>query len=145
VKATLRSPREASERKIPPIGAPFKQTASFSIYAGPGRVSIARWAPKWTARGWRRYQPLVPGVWSRCKQPDGRDGWVDETAFRLGFADQLAALDPQRTWDDLHTLVAPAVPVLLCWERPGSFCHRRLVADWFQEKLGVSVHECGPA
>lgn len=31
------------------------------------------------------------------------------------------------------------VPV--CWEAPGEFCHRRLVAAWLETALGVTVPE----
>jgi hypothetical protein len=45
----------------------------------------------------------------------------------------LAALDPQRTWDELHALAAPTQqPVLISYEEPPftatTFCRRRLVA-----------------
>ena len=58
----------------------------------------------------------------------------------------LAGLDPQRTYDELVALMAPAEPVLLCYEVPPfsapqpipqaglttigrqNWCHRRLVA-----------------
>lgn len=33
--------------------------------------------------------------------------------------------------------------VLLCWERPGQCCHRRRVAEWFEEHLGIVVPEFG--
>jgi hypothetical protein len=69
----------------------------------------------------------------------------------------LAGLDPQRTYDELVALMAPAEPVLLCYEVPPfsapqpipqaglttigrqNWCHRRLVAVWFQETLGIEV------
>lgn len=31
--------------------------------------------------------------------------------------------------------------VLLCYEKPGQFCHRRLVAEWFEQELGLVVPE----
>ncbi len=31
--------------------------------------------------------------------------------------------------------------VLLCWCYPGEFCHRRVWADWYQEKTGQEVPE----
>ena len=31
--------------------------------------------------------------------------------------------------------------VLLCYEKPKQFCHRRLVADWFETELKISVPE----
>jgi len=31
--------------------------------------------------------------------------------------------------------------VLLCWEGAGKFCHRRIVARWFETELGIIVPE----
>ena len=31
--------------------------------------------------------------------------------------------------------------ILLCWEAPGEFCHRRLVAEWLKEATGEDVPE----
>jgi uncharacterized protein (DUF488 family) len=31
--------------------------------------------------------------------------------------------------------------VLLCWENPGEFCHRRIVASWIFENLKIEVPE----
>jgi hypothetical protein len=31
--------------------------------------------------------------------------------------------------------------VLLCWEKPRDACHRRLVAEWFEHRLGIEVPE----
>lgn len=31
--------------------------------------------------------------------------------------------------------------VLLCYEKPKQFCHRRLVADWFEKELSIKVPE----
>jgi hypothetical protein len=31
--------------------------------------------------------------------------------------------------------------ILLCWERPGAACHRRIVARWTQEELGIEMEE----
>ena len=33
--------------------------------------------------------------------------------------------------------------VLLCHEKAGEFCHRRLVADWLNRELGIEVPELG--
>lgn len=32
---------------------------------------------------------------------------------------------------------------LLCWEKPGDFCHRHLFADWLKEKTGYEIKEFG--
>jgi uncharacterized protein (DUF488 family) len=31
--------------------------------------------------------------------------------------------------------------ILLCWEPPGEFCHRRIVAQWLESELGIKVPE----
>lgn len=33
--------------------------------------------------------------------------------------------------------------VLLCWEGPGKFCHRHLVADWLRKNAGIKICEFG--
>lgn len=32
---------------------------------------------------------------------------------------------------------------LLCYEKPGDFCHRRIFADWMKEKTGYDIKEYG--
>jgi hypothetical protein len=109
-------------------------TSSFFIHTGVGRISIARWAPKATPLGFRTYRALAPGPYFRS---------VDWDEYRRLYAAQLAQLDPRQVWESLHDLVAPYEPVLLCWERltGEERCHRRLVAEWFENSLGVSVPE----
>ena len=113
------------------------KTASFfsPLLPSEGRISIARFAPRRHPAGYRIYSKLAPGRWFNS---------VDEAMYRKLFAEQLVARDPQATWNELHTLAAGQEPILLCWERlvdPGEFCHRRIVAAWFEEHLGVTVDE----
>ena len=108
------------------------KTGSFFTTEGlPGRVSIARFAPK-GYRALPRFGALAPGAWFKS---------AGEDEYRLRYAAQLARLDPQATWAALNALAGGAEPVLLCWERPGQFCHRRLVAGWFEDALGATVPE----
>jgi hypothetical protein len=114
------------------------KTGSFRTHRdGPGRISIARWAPRGYPAGFRVYKALAPGAWSRA----ATGGWVDPATFAAGYAAQLAALDPQATYDALVALAAPHEPVLLCWELAGEPCHRRTVAAWFRDTLGLEVAE----
>ena len=112
------------------------KTACFFTYDGPGRISIARWAPK----GFSElpvYRPLNPEA--------GMLHLKNQEAYRRRYAALLARLDPASTWAHLHELAGEVEPVLLCWERPPfsarHFCHRRLVAAWFQERLQIDVPE----
>ena len=117
------------------------KTSAFSLYCGPGRISIARYAPRITPAGYRIYKPLAP-------LPDMLR-LMDQAAYRdRYFGEVLAPLDPRATWDALHQLAGGAEPVLLCWEQlkmPGEFCHRRLVAEWLGGHLGEQVDEWEPS
>jgi hypothetical protein len=31
--------------------------------------------------------------------------------------------------------------ILLCWEKPGQFCHRTLVGEWLSRELRIEVKE----
>lgn len=31
--------------------------------------------------------------------------------------------------------------ILLCYEKPGEFCHRHLIAQWFNENLKLNINE----
>ena len=115
------------------------KTSNFFSYTGPGRISIARFAPRGTAKGFRVFRGLAPGTWFNSVP--------HETYLKLYANEILAKLDPRETWDTLHEMAAGAEPVLLCWEKPAEvnsgkvFCHRRQVAAWFEERLGVVVPE----
>ena len=112
------------------------KTASFYTYTGPGRISIARYAPRGTPAGYRQYSALAP---------DADMLRMSLALYLPRYAAILERLDPQQVWDDLHRLAGDLEPVLLFWERPpftaSNWCHRRLVADWLQDHLGVAVPE----
>ena len=56
---------------------------------------------------------------------------MDEASYREAYQKILDGLDPQKVFEDLGEDA-----ILLCWEAPGKFCRRRLVAAWLEEKLG---------
>ena len=51
----------------------------------------------------------------------------------------LGQTTPNAIWDGLKSLGSENV-VLMCWERPESFCHRHLAAEWFTN-AGYPVSE----
>jgi hypothetical protein len=114
------------------------KTSAWSIYRGPGRIGIGlgtRGAPA----SYRNYRQLAPT----------RDMLhMDRETYELAYAQILAGLDPAKVWADLHELAAGTEPVMMCYERPPftktNHCHRRLVAAWFEEFLGVGVPEVEP-
>lgn len=113
------------------------KTGNFFDYRRDGRISIARSAPRGMS-GFRVYKKLAPGSWFKTAT-------YEEYVRRYNA--QLAALDPQQTWDHLVNIAGPHEPVLLCWEQTPltaeNWCHRRMAARWFQEHLGHEVEEIG--
>lgn len=58
--------------------------------------------------------------------------------YLVGFEAILAELNPQTVFDAMGDK-----SILLCWESPGVFCHRRAVAQWLEQWLGIVVPELG--
>ena len=88
-------------------------------------VSIALKSPEWFQG--RHYPALAP-----------REDMLHlgEEDYRLEYRAILDGLNPRRVYEDLGDDA-----ILLCWEPPGTFCHRRLVAEWLEKNLGVVVPE----
>ena len=106
------------------------QTSYFAKYRESDGVNIAIRHPS----GFKgiSYTSLFP-KWSFLSQykVDG-----DEEAYTKAYYEQvLSKLDPYKVYVDLKDCT------LLCWEKSGSFCHRRLVADWLEKELGVYIPE----
>jgi hypothetical protein len=128
-------------------------TSSFFSYRGPGRISIARGAPR-SDPGYRIYRALAPGAWFKTVSP--------REFANLYFNEVLRPLDPKQVAAVLQRLAGDAEPVLLCWEKPplpavdrwwelqadalaevdiSNFCHRRMTAAWLSDALGIEVKE----
>jgi hypothetical protein len=59
----------------------------------------------------------------------------EATFWRLYHEMVLSHLNTVHVADDLEG------KVLLCWELPGQFCHRLLVAEWLEKNLLIEVPE----
>lgn len=105
-------------------------TSYFAHYRGPDGVAITAYKPKFF--NGPTYPSLAP---SKSLLARYKAGLTDETEYETEFRAHLATLDPQKVWDDLQG------KVLLCYERPGDFCHRHIVAAWIKETLGFEVPE----
>lgn len=63
---------------------------------------------------------------------------MSQEDYDKAFHAILAKLDPHKVAADLGPNA-----VLLCYERPGEICHRRLVAEWLEAALGIEIPEFG--
>jgi hypothetical protein len=100
-------------------------------------VAISRGTPR-RLSGYRRLSALAPGPWFRSVEP--------ATYLRL-YRQILDRLDPAEIYERL--IAFGDHPVLLCWECAADchagivFCHRHLVAEWLEDRLGIEVPEVG--
>lgn len=93
----------------------------------PKAVAISRGRPGWY-KG-RVYEKLAP-PWRLVKMKDRG------LFTRKYYEAVLNHLDPGQVAAELGDDA-----VLLCWEKPGEFCHRMIVADWLEQSLGIKIPE----
>jgi len=108
-----------------------KYKPTYYVRNDPNVVSIAGRAPIWFTG--REYKKLAPKYWffKRYKE----DGDIDFYAEQY-YKEVLSKLNAQEVYDELgHDAI------LLCWEMPNEFCHRHIVAGWFESELGIEVSE----
>ena len=85
-----------------------------------------------------QYKALAPKYWFFKKYKE--DG--DEEFYTLAFnRDVTGVLKPYEVFLDLQEIAGDKTPCLLCYEKPGDFCHRHLVAEWLQKTLNIKVEE----
>lgn len=124
--------------------APFIQTGYYGGFSraayGDGflPISISLGTPRWATFVVGNYKTLAP--------PDPDMLNMDEATYRQLFAAHLARLNPTTVSVRLGQILSQyqqwagnnsSKPkyhglILLCYEAPGQFCHRRLVAEWME-------------
>jgi hypothetical protein len=107
------------------------KTSCFKYYTGEMGVAICLYPPiDWSGL---RFPALEPerDIFFAIK-----NGQLTQKEYeKLYRENTLGKLDPQTILSMFNK------NVLLCWEDPGEFCHRRIVAKWIQESIGIEVPE----
>lgn len=107
-------------------------TSNYAKNGGhPNAVSIAGKAP--IGYNGREYKKLAPKYWFFKKYKDDGDKQFYTEYY---YKEVLDTLDPQIVYAELGDDA-----ILLCYEKAGDFCHRRIVAEWLSHKLGVVIEE----
>jgi hypothetical protein len=98
----------------------------------PKDIAISQGVP----RGWsgRRYKPLAPS-WALVKLGRGPEEFI-----RCYQSEILDKLDPVQVVKDM----GGDNFIMLCWEAPGEFCHRRVVASWLWNHTRILAEEFMP-
>lgn len=72
---------------------------------------------------------------------DYKNGIIDEKGYvELYTKLVLDPLSPEEIYKELIDTYGEDI-TLLCYEKPPKFCHRHIVALWFEDNLGVSIPE----
>ena len=70
-----------------------------------------------------------------CGSSESKDIKIGREAYQKYYKKVLKELDPKETYKKLDGLI------LLCYEDNMDFCHRHIVAGWFELLLGVDIKE----
>lgn len=103
--------------------------------AGIVPVSIARWDPKrFEGISYKTVAPL----------PEMLRNDITNEQYTLMYQRRiLSNLNPGKIVRDLHIMTGGKDCALLCYEKPGDFCHRHLLADWMLKETGLVIQEFG--
>ncbi len=84
-----------------------------------------------------RYQKLAPKYdwWKHWHDEKLSDQWFKERYYET----VLNQLDPFVVVQELQSFGENIV--ILCYETPEKFCHRHLIAEWLNNKVGTSIRE----
>jgi len=73
------------------------------------------------------------------------DKWTDEEYIKMYREDVLSRVDIDTLREDIKRLSENGTKdvALLCYEKPGDFCHRHIFAEWMKEQTGYEIKEFG--
>ena len=104
--------------------------------AGIVPICIALWKPKWY-EGLQMIQ-VAPKAFM-LKEDLTREQYID--CYKRYVTDRLRVEDVVKT---IEFLSGGKDAALLCYEKPGDFCHRHLLSQWMTEQSGLVVEEWEP-
>ena len=99
-------------------------------------VSIALWKPRWYEG--LEYKKIAP----KAFMLKGEYSQEEYVVYYNRFV--LDKLDVDEVVKDLERLGDGKDIALLCYEKPGDFCHRHLFADWMLQQTGWDIQEFRP-
>ncbi|WP_156181066.1 DUF488 family protein, N3 subclade [Desulfovibrio sp. TomC] len=102
----------------------------------PNPVCIAQVKPSWSKS--KEYKKLAPpwNLVGRYKKGTvSTQQYTQEYSFFV-----LSRLNPVEVLNEIKSLFGDDAS-LLCYEKPGDFCHRRIVAEWLEKGTGEVVPE----
>ncbi len=110
------------------------KTSNFKIYKGDKGIAVCIYPPlDWAGARFPALEPPRKLFFAR------KADQINDEEYEKRYREEvLSHLDAETIYKQLQD------QVLLCWEDPGEFCHRRIIARWIKEKLGIDVPEWMP-
>lgn len=68
---------------------------------------------------------------------------MEEEEYRKAYAEILRHVDVNKLLSSIQEISGGRSVALLCYEKIGEFCHRRLLAEWIERSLNIEVPEYG--
>ncbi len=84
------------------------------------------------------YKSLAPN-WKLLENLNKKK--ITEDQFIKSYKEQLFLLNANTVYDDLNSLVTGFEPIIMTSISKKKFCHRHLVAEWFENELGIVIEE----
>lgn len=98
-------------------------------------IAICGKVPDWYLG--KQYKKLAPKYWffKEWKETHNNEFYIKNFNREV-----LGALNPHNVVRELEELAGSKELALICYEKPGDFCHRTLVSKWLNEN-GIEVKE----
>ena len=105
-----------------------KNNGFISISLYPSNNDFVKYEYKSLAPNWKLFENL------KSKK-------ITEEKFIQTYSEQLNSLNPSMVFEDLQTMVSGFEPILMTNGTKKKFCHRHLVANWFENNLNLDIEE----
>lgn len=96
-------------------------------------IGVALYTPKWYQGP--ELKVLAPKGYMLAKDV------AEQQYIQMYTSQVLARLNPRAILQLIEQVSGGRDCALLCYEKPGDFCHRRLIAEWLQKTIGIQVDE----
>lgn len=95
-------------------------------------ISIARYTP-----GYFKGRSIINVA------PTGPMLSMKDEEYKKAYAEILRHVDVVKLHRNILQIADGRNVALLCYEKPGEFCHRRLLAEWMERSLNIEIPEYG--
>lgn len=99
-------------------------------------VSISRFSPQgWDGLAAPAFAPSASLLQSY------KQGECSEAAYRMRYCLMLDSINVRNVFAFIARYAKGRDIVLLCYEKAGAFCHRRILAQWVLDNYGYDIKE----